>query len=282
MNKLTVKALNRLNLLKFIAADSCISVNNKKVKIPIRSSLGYEHMHVFEPWMLSLLKRLKPVFTGAFVDIGVNIGQTLIKVQSVFENPQYVGFEPNPFCVAYVNEMIKLNKWQDCNIIPTGISKSTEILKLRFFYSENIDSSASIIENFRDDQSVDHFMYIPVVREESVKMLLPDVKNCLLKVDVEGAELEVIAGLQNWIQNQRPLVIAEVLPVYAKENTFRLERQLELESCLKKMNYKIARIDKQNIALHEINEIGIHGDVEKSDYVFYPSEFREKISPLFS
>ena len=282
MNRTLVKILNRLGLLKFLNLNTHVEINNKTVQLPIKSSFVFQLMYDHETWMRILLERLKPIFPGSFVDIGVNLGQTLIKAQTIFENPNYLGFEPNPFCVAYVDEMIKLNKWQNCTIIPTGVSDNTGVLKLSFYDGTKADASASIVDNFRPDEKVFKSIYIPVVKENSIQNLLPRVRNSLLKIDVEGAELEVMTGLQNWIKEYRPVTIAEILPVYSKDNSARIERQKRLESLINSLDYSISRIDKEKMRLIELNEIGIHGDIEKSDYLIYPSELRERIGQLLN
>ena len=278
MNNMLVRLLNRARLLPMLNLQSRINIMGKAVRIPLRKSLGFSHLHSFEPWMPQLLKKLVPLFPGQFVDIGVNLGQTLIKAKAVFEELKYTGFEPNPYCVAYVEELIKTNNWTNCNVIPVGISEKTEVLKLNFFYEGTVDPSASIIPNFRDNQQVDHFIYIPVVNENHLNGLLPEVKNCFVKIDVEGAELEVLRGLYNWMSNYRPLVIIEILPVYSEGNHFRLTRQQQLEELLSALQYNILRIGKKKLELTELPGIEIHDDIDKCDYILCPQEM--KISVL--
>ncbi|HEY0677509.1 MAG TPA: FkbM family methyltransferase [Chitinophagaceae bacterium] len=277
MNNILIRFLNRAKLLPLLNLNSTIQVMGKGVDIPIRKSLGYSHLHAFEPWMTQLMKKLQPLFPGHFVDIGVNLGQTLIKAKSVFGDFEYTGFEPNPYCVAYVEELIKANKWKNCNVIPVGIADKTEVLKLNFYYEATVDPSASIVPDFRANQKVDHFIYIPVMNEAQLSEFLPSVKNCLTKIDVEGAELEVLRGLKNWISSSRPLVIIEILPVYSADNEFRVNRQQQLESFLRDLNYTILRIGKGKLDLTHLDSIEIHGDIDKCDYVLCPAEMKETV-----
>lgn len=264
-------------MLPLLNLQSRINVMGKAVNIPIRKSLGFSHLSSFEPWMAQLMKKLQPVFPGHFVDIGVNLGQTLIKAKAVFGEFEYTGFEPNPYCVAYVEELIKTNKWKNCNIIPVGISDKTEVLKLNFFYEGTVDPSASIVPGFRQDQKIDHFIYIPVVNEGELSSLLPKVQHCLAKIDVEGAELEVLKGLNSWMNTHRPIVIIEILPVYSADNHFRLNRQSQMEEVLAAMNYSILRIGKGKLDLTELRSIEIHGDIDKCDYILCPAEMKATI-----
>jgi len=78
-------------------------------------------------------------------------------------------------------------------------------------------------------------------QSEIVNGFLPKIKHSFLKIDVEGAELEVIEGLKNWINDHRPIMIAEVLPTYTADNTFRIERQNRIAVLVSEMNFVILR-----------------------------------------
>ena len=55
-----------------------------------------------------MLENLLKKKNGAYLDIGVNIGQTLMKLKSVNPKIEYIGFEPNATCVHYVNKLIDM------------------------------------------------------------------------------------------------------------------------------------------------------------------------------
>lgn len=271
--------LLRLGLLKRFNFNGSIRVNGRRFAIPVINgvSMGYS-----EGWMLELLKRLQPVSGSVFVDVGVNMGQTLVKVQSVFENPEYLGFEPNAACVHYVQKLVAVNGFANCNVIPAGISGSTGIIRLNYYYDNEDDQSASIVEGFRPGQAVNHFRYVPVFSGQDLQALLPAGPHPLMKVDVEGAELEVLTGLSLWIQQYKPVIIIEILPVYNEDNTFRLKRQQMLETLLDGMGYKMARIDKRSLDLHAVEGgIGVHSSIEMSDYLLYHASDAGRLAPQF-
>lgn len=60
--------------------------------------------------MLKILTSLFKLRSGTFLDIGVNLGLTLIKVKSVNADRNYIGFKPNPACVFYIEELKRINK----------------------------------------------------------------------------------------------------------------------------------------------------------------------------
>lgn len=279
--KFIIRLLNKFHLLKFININGSIKVNGKSITIPVLGGLGIENLFKYETWLTQILIKLKPLFKEDFLDVGVNIGQTLIKAYTVFDKVNYIGFEPNSVCVNYVQNLVAVNKFKNCTLIPAGISDKTEMLKLNFYYDHVNDSTASIIEQFRPEQSIDHSLLVPVFNFSTLTNVLNTSTNGLLKIDVEGAELEVIQGLKEWIDKSQPIILIEVLPVYTKENLFRIKRQQQMENILSSLNYKISRINKTTIQLNELEEIGIHENLDDSDYVLYPASLRESIHKLF-
>ena len=281
LSRFGIRAFEKLGILDWFNVYSRITVNNKKFSVPVLKRLGFHNLWLSEPWMTELLLRLKPLFNGHFVDVGVNTGQTLIKTQAIFDAVNYLGFEPNPVCAYYSEELVKLNKFRNCHIIPVGINAGAEILKLNFYYADNTDPSASIVEQFRPE-AINHSKYVPVFDFDFIGKFLPEMHHSFLKIDVEGAELDVIKGLQPWLKQTRPIILMEVLPVYKKENEFRLTRQQMMESLLHGMDYKIARIQKETpVKLNELDEIGIHANIDDSDYIIFPAEVKDRIRSCF-
>lgn len=279
---IAAKFLNKLGLIKALNLSYAISLNGKVFSIPVIRKLGYQNLLLTEPWMVKTLINLKPLFKGHFVDVGVNVGQTLLKAHAVYDSFNYIGFEPNSSCVHYVEELVAANGLKKTQIIPVGINDRSEVLKLNFFYSDGSDPSASIIEDFRPGEPVNHFRYVPVFDSSALESFLPDVQHPILKIDVEGAELEVLKGMLPWIQRTRPLVLAEILPVYRADNHFRLKRQTELEELSASINYRIGRIGKSDkVNLQLIDSIGIHGDLENCDYLLFPGELKDPVSECF-
>ena len=282
MAHLLVRALRRLKLLPYLNLTSRITIKDQQFLIPIRGGLGFDNLFMSEPWMTKLLERLKPFFTGAFIDVGVNVGQTLLKSYTVNKDVNYIGFEPNPVCIHYLQELISINKIKHAKLIPVGVSDKTGIIHLNFFHSEKTDSTASIIQNFRPGETIDHSTYVPVFECRHLVSLLPETGHCILKIDVEGAELEVLKTFGEWISKCQPLIIIEILPVYQSDNAFRLKRQQEIESLLASWNYKMSRINKKDdISLTRIKEIGVHGDLELCDYVLYPADLEPGLRSMF-
>lgn len=245
-------------------------INGKKIIIPyiagIQSSLT-------EPWMEKVLQKLLPYNPGVFVDVGVNLGQTLIKVKALDESREYLGFEPNPACLFYTNQVIEINKFKGCTLIPTAITLRTGLGTLYSIQNSAVDAAATIIQDFRPEHGIARKEYIPLydLRKNSKNIDILLKKIGIIKIDVEGAELDVIESMQEIIQRDFPALIIEILPVY-KDNQ-RIERrgrQDRLESLMRSWGYSFYRIqDKsaEQINYQLVENIGVHDELEWSDYV---------------
>jgi FkbM family methyltransferase len=277
------RVLNKLHLLSVFNVSSTIFVNKKKFFIPLIGRQGFENLDLSEPWMTETLLALRPMFNGQFIDVGVNLGQTLLKAYAVFDDIDYIGFEPNPSCISYIQELVRLNELKKTKLLPVAVGAKTDMLKLNFFAADKSDSSATLIENFKKNTTPDHFIFVPVFDFHKLTHFLPDKPFSILKIDVEGAEMEVLLGLCEWITTYSPLILLEILPVYSPENQSRLERQTKIEEMLKAWNYEIGRIKKNGPGgLEFIEKIGIHSKIEDCDYLLYHSSLSEKISVCFN
>ena len=276
------KILNKLHLLQSFNGSAKIIINGKKIDVPLLGRLGYDNLNLSEPWMSDMLIALRPLFNGHFIDVGVNIGQTLLKAQTVFEKVNYIGFEPNPSCVNYVQELIRINGFKNSVLFPIAIGATTIMLKLNFFSEDKGDSSATLIENFKENTQPDHFIFVPVFDLQRIRQFLPEEHSSILKIDVEGAELEVLFALQEWIQTFHPMILLEILPVYSEKNRSRLEKQRKIEEQLRIWNYKVARIKKRDpVQIEFIETIGIHSKIEDCDYLLIHNSQKQAISNCF-
>ena len=220
-----------------------------------------------------------------FIDVGANIGQTLIKVKSIDPDLEYIGFEPNPSCVHYLSKLISLNQFDNTHVLPIALSTEDEILELDHYNESIVDSSASIIKDFRPKNKVFRKSYIASM-SINIKSSLNLIKNCsIIKIDVEGSELEVLKSLYEILETYKPIVIIEILPIYSFENEGRIQRQEQIFSILKNLSFMIFRILKSNNdfkGLKEINEIEIHNDLELCDYVLVHKHFKENFYKEFN
>ncbi len=282
-----LRLLNKIGILKFLIFNVRTEIYSNTFSIPIIKGIGIKNIKSTESWMVSLLHKLIPLVEDkTFIDVGVNIGQTLLKLKSVSQKMNYIGFEPNPSAVFYTNELIKSNHFKNTAIVPIGLSNKTEVLTLKLYNKSDVDASASILAEFRPNEKIIEEKYIPVFHVNDLTNLKSSLEKVgILKIDVEGAELEVLESLEKVIGIAYPLILMEILPVYNTDNTYRIERQEKIERILHQFNYSIYRIIKSNqnntpIIFEKIESIGIHNDLSKCDYIFVPKDKSDVFSNI--
>lgn len=275
-----IRVFNKLRILKYFNFSVSASLQKKKFIIPVIRGLGKENLDISEKWMLKVFEKLMPLKNGFFMDVGVNTGQTLLKLKATDDQRKYIGFEPNPNCIFYVQELIRVNKFTDVTLYPVGLASKTQLIELNYFTNDATDSAASIITDFRKGATVYRKEFIPCFLFSDIILSLSE-SIAIIKIDVEGAELEVFEGLKEVIQQYRPFIIIEVLPVYDLSNGDRFTRQKAIESLLSELDYKIIRILKRGDSEVEkyklLSEIGVHANMDYCDYIFCPGEFLDKL-----
>lgn len=268
--------LRRLHLLRHVNLSFRRIIGNRPVEIPVLSGVGNPFPEAAEPWMLELLQRVLPFRDGAFLDVGVNEGQTLIKLRVLDPAREYWGFEPNPVCLHYVERLIAANNYQNTRLIPVALSSSDGIASLTLYSQSETDSAASVIPDFRSSSEAVSQKFVPCFSWKSVEETTRIGKLGVVKIDVEGGETEVIQTLFDKLCEDRPVVILEILPTYTAANRQRLDRQQTTLDHFARANYQMFRILKRPNGTYggcqPLEDIGIQADINLSEYLFAPKE----------
>lgn len=157
------------------------------------------------PLQEALTRELKPGAT--FYDIGANIGfVTLIAARLVGPTGRVVAFEPVPKNVAAIKENLALNGIDWVDVQETAMARHSgtaslivsDVSAFSRLASVNVPTGARETIEVRVD-SVDEFLACGSAPA-------PDV----VKIDVEGAELEVIEGMRNTLSEHRPVILCEI------------------------------------------------------------------------
>ena len=242
--------------------------------------VGVDNTAWSEPWLFPILAHLLTVKEGVMIDVGVNLGQTLIKLLALDGNRRYVGFEPNPLCVHYANAVAVANAARQVTIVPCGLSDRFGVVRL--FSRGPMDSAASVIEGFRDSSEYSDSSLVCIARGDDVLSTIEPGPVAIIKVDVEGGELEVLAGLTRTIAQHRPFIVCEVLPVYDEASSIGAIRRARTDALLNQLatlDYDIYRM-LHDARLTWLTTIPTHADLELSDYLFAPRESARAVDAL--
>ena len=160
----------------------------------------YEHEN------LKLL--LKLVEAGStFFDVGANIGLMSIPILSAFPTAQVVSFEVSPGVLPFLNRTSKASGHGDRWVV-VGEAVSNSI-GIREFHQSPPGQDA--FDSLRDTGRTDHTTVCDVATTtiDAVwqRLSKPDVS--AMKIDVEGAEWEVLDGARSMLRTCHPFVLLE-------------------------------------------------------------------------
>ncbi len=246
------------------------TLNGRCFRIPMLGGLGGAMRRHHEPWMLENLIQIEKEADGCFVDVGVNLGQTLLAVKSIRSDWEYIGFEPNPYCVFYTMNLIELNALEGCSIFPFGIGETTGAMDLRL--NSLTGGEGSIVAGFRSESDYKRRIKVPILGAEFLPGELLEHKVGVLKVDVEGGELDVFRAMTPVLRKHQPLIISELLPIYdttTEQGSFRKERQDVLTEILHDLGYCIIRLHLDG-SRERLEEIEVHSEIALTNYLFAP------------
>lgn len=207
-----------------------------------------------EAYMMDVIRRQLEFRPGVFIDVGVNVGQTLLKVLAVERQRAYIGFEPQIACCYDVGCFLHLNDLSNAVILPIALSDSNQIST--FYSRDQYDEMASLIGQAEIFGSAVVKTHVQARIGDEVLQELKVHEICAIKIDVEGAELSVLKGLQETLRIKRPSLIFEVLPNFygVLERTRHLPEVCSrnqasadaIFSFLKEMSYDVFQINGSN------------------------------------
>ena len=253
-----------------------------ELKVPLIHGLGAGYLVPSDEWMSKCLSVFLRNKEGAIVDIGANIGLYMVKLKALDSEREYYGFEPNPVCNFYTQELISANSFRNVRMFPFALSNNKE---LRTFYAKRkADKMGSLHDYARfgeiKNNSFDLFTF---PGDEFFELL--DLKNiCGMKIDVEGFELEVLQGIKNALISYTPFVFCEIWHLPEK-NDPTYEEKYRRGDCICKfldeIDYTIIGFTKNKNTLIDIRSVNDFDNSQRGDYVLVHESDREKIINAF-
>lgn len=278
---LSVLKLMPYRLQRMVNFGVRVRLNGQELVIPASMHDGLQNVFWTRSWKTEVIDCLVNADDGLFVDVGANVGQTLLDLYLVNPEAHYLGFEPNVACVDYLNELIRINSLPNYRIVPVGLAEESNC-RLLFRHQEALtDSCGSIISDLRPSRVFDTDI-IPCFRFDEVRQDLALGKVGFVKIDVEGAELEALIGMEGSIQGCRPLVLCEVLFTDDKADlAAKTKRNNKLMGFLSGMSYTVLQLIKSDDVAHIVDAKKIQEfpsaywtteNKELCDYLFIPEE----------
>lgn len=231
-------------------------------------------------WLDGIYEVMLRLREGAFVDVGINVGQTLLKIVGIDPQRRYVGFDPQVGACFFAEQFIIENGLSQHTVLPLALSNAAGLAALNVRgsgHDAQYSATASMVDGFRPAGFYSLTKFIATAKGDDVLPRLGLEAVAVIKIDVEGAELEVVEGLTASLGRFRPFVVFEVLPHYhvalgAAADTgtvaFREGRLERLERTLRSLGYAIYQMSAAG-ALARTERIRPQStpDLSTTDYV---------------
>jgi len=146
----------------------------------------------------------------AVLDVGAYIGLFSLRASRLVGGKGLiVAFEPNPLAWYWLKRNIALNKAKNIRALPIGLGESNGFVNLHIVTKGNIEATSMVKQHIEDKLGKEVYNYIitkvPVYRLDTLvnKGILAQYfkdRIDLVKVDIEGMELNFLKGSANLLQ----------------------------------------------------------------------------------
>ncbi|MEM1646684.1 MAG: FkbM family methyltransferase, partial [Ignisphaera sp.] len=158
---------------------------------------------------------------GVFIDVGAHVGKYTIKMAKY--GWDVVALEPHPINYKLLNFNAKVNKC-DIKALQVAAYSSRRVLRL---YLSDFSGRHSLVHRSNN------YIFVPAVSIDDVINSLGIQPHSIkfVKIDVEGATVEVLKGMLNLLRHAKPDIIIEIHP-----------NEMEALEILKELGYKVVPI----------------------------------------
>jgi FkbM family methyltransferase len=187
-----------------------ISFRGIKMKVDLSKQMGkaiyWRGAHDWAP-IFALEKQLKKGET--FIDVGANQGEYSIWAgRKVGPSGQVVSFEPMKELFSQLQENIKLNPHFQTSITPIQLGLSDEPGELDLYTNPGQNEGTNTIFSSNQFNIPLGKISLDTLDNQIVKLGVQKLN--MIKIDVEGAELQVLQGGKNTLETFRPKLLIEI------------------------------------------------------------------------
>jgi|GEM_PF-4262700 FkbM family methyltransferase len=185
---------------------------------PMKANMGRD----YSSQMLKMFGELEPVTKafllrhlgphGVFLDVGANVGYFSLLLARSQPQARVFAFEPNPAIACHLAESIEHNALKD-RLTLHSLAASDAAGTLSFI----VDAENSGHSRLSGDGRAGAFDVEMIRLDDWLPTRLGDRSLHVVKIDVEGAELRVLRGMEKLITKHRPALVVEAYDEHLAE-----------------------------------------------------------------
>ncbi len=185
---------------------------------------------------------------STFIDIGANLGQYLYTTEKILSKENIYAFEPHPMLNKRLTKIFK-----GINIHQYAISSMDHKTKFKipFFNNREIHTRGTLKTEYIDNSETNYKLIdVDVVKLDTItgKLNIRDIS--LIKIDVEGAEMDVFEGSAETISKHRPILLIEIEQQHHSDSILSFILKIE-SSCSYKCYYFDTEIQQLKGDIHQ-------------------------------
>ncbi len=198
---------------------------------------------------------------GHFLDIGAHYGYfTLLASEAIGNEGKVMSFEPSSVAYRVLND--NTDQQKNITITQSAVSNSSDNLVFYEFPNLHSEYNSTDVSQFEKESWFQHSQPVRVeVKATTIDLITADSRflPSIIKIDVEGAEFNVIQGGLNYFEHHAPAVVMEYLEPKRKNESHQKAAQL-----LKSLGFQSHVIESDG-RLRPVADIDAYLEAEKLD-----------------
>lgn len=208
-----------------------IKFNNEEIKIVYRSDADLSVIdEIFVDKMYRSVESIIPTLASPILDIGAHIGLFSIYASALNSKVKIIALEPEPTNFELMKENLKANHCQNITaknlaLIPEDNSEK----EIKLFLSDDSHNHTTLPPNPLNKSLLDKYITVPAT---NLTKLIEKNKISLLKIDIEGAEYNIIKSFDKSIFKTIQYIALEY-------HEFGNKRRADLENIIRQNGFSV-------------------------------------------
>lgn len=176
-----------------------------KLKLDISDMVDWHIYFEFQdPGYNFLFKQVSP--SDTVFDIGANIGYVSLRLAKLASQGRVLGFEPSSYNFAKCKQNLHLNNLSNVEVLNMGLGRKPGVLTLvtDTIHNHGMNHIATTTSTGGDGETVRVSTLDEIAETQKLTQLN------LIKLDVEGYELEILKGGESTLKKFKPKLFIEV------------------------------------------------------------------------